>query len=529
MNRRLSLRVQLLLLQVVIVLAAVAGVGVAATLIQARQIRASYEQQMVGVAESVARLPSVKEAFTHARPSAEIQPIAELIRKASGVTYVVVTDDKGVRYSHPNPALIGRMVSTDPSVPLSGKTYVGTQTGTLGESWRVKVPVFDDRGVVVGSVSVGILESQLRADLLAQLPRLVPWVLGAALLGLLGAYWVSRLVWRRIHRLEPEEIAALLETRDAMLHSIGEGFVAVDEQGRLALVNDEAVRLLGVPADSVGRPAVEVLDDEVLEVLRGAPGESRLVLAGERILVAQRSEAIVDGARVGSVLICRDRTELHTVLRDLDGVRDLTSALRAQAHEFANVMHTVSGLIELGQPEEAVEFITRSGYGGALTDSPMAPGVTDPAVTALLMAKLSTSRERGVALVVDPESVLAPDGTSDIVTVLGNLVDNAVEAAGPGGTVSVAIRAGVEDGVSTTTVVVEDDGPGVPAAERERIFSSGYTTSDGGAARGIGLALVDRIVRRRGGRVTVQDAETGGARFEARLPAAALAGSGGRR
>ncbi|WP_091119054.1 ATP-binding protein [Nocardioides terrae] len=526
MRRRISLRVQLLLLQVVIVLTAVAAVGVAATLIQARQIRASYEQQMVGVAESVARLPSVKQAFAHPKPSDEIQPIAELIRKASGVTYVVVTDSKGIRYSHPDPERIGKMVSTDPSVPLSGRTYVGTQTGTLGESWRVKVPVFGDDGAVIGSVSVGILESQLRADLLAQLPRLVPWVVGAALLGLLGAYWVSRLVWRRIHRLEPEEIAALLETRDAMLHSIGEGFVAVDDHGRLALVNDEAVRLLGVPPGSEGRPAAEVLDAGILEVLAAAPGESRLVLVGERILVAQRSDAIVDGARVGTVLICRDRTELHTVLRDLDGVRDLTSALRAQAHEFANVMHTVSGLIELGHPGEAVDFISRSGYGGALTDNTLVPGVTDPAVTALLMAKRSTARECGVALVVDPGSVCGADGSSDVVTVLGNLIDNAVAAAGLGGTVSVALRAGAEADGPVTTIVVEDDGPGVAESDRERIFTSGYTTSDG-AARGIGLALVDRIARRRGGRVSVGSAASGGARFEVRLPAPLLEGSGG--
>jgi len=525
MRRRTSLRVQLLLLQVVIVLTTVAAVGVAATLIQARQIRASYEQQMVGVAESVARLPSVKQAFAHARPADEIQPIAELIRKASGVTYVVVTDDKGIRYSHPDPDRIGKMVSTDPSVPLSGKTYVGTQTGTLGESWRVKVPVFGEDGAVIGSVSVGILESQLRADLLAQLPRLVPWVLGAALLGLLGAYWVSRLVWRRIHRLEPEEIAALLETRDAMLHSIGEGFVAVDDHGCLALVNDEAVRLLGVPPGSEGRPAAEVLDAGILEVLAAAPGESRLVLVGERILVAQRSDAIVDGARVGTVLICRDRTELHTVLRDLDGVRDLTSALRAQAHEFANVMHTVSGLIELGHPGEAVEFISRSGYGGALTDNTLVPGVTDPAVTALLMAKRSTARERAVALVVDPESACGPDGSSDVVTVLGNLIDNAVEAAGSGGTVSVALRTGAAGEGTVTTIVVEDDGPGVAEEDRERIFTSGYTTSNT-AARGIGLALVDRIARRRGGRASVESAASGGARFEVRLPAPLLEGSG---
>lgn len=509
----MSLRAQLLLLQVVIVLASVAGVSVAATLIQARQIRASYEQQMIGVAQSVARLPAVKEAFTHAHPEREIQPIAELIRRASGVTYVVVTDDAGIRFSHPDISKIGKKVSTDPSIPLSGEMYVGTQTGTLGTSWRVKVPVRDGERVI-GSVSVGILESQLRADLLAQLPRMLPWVAGAALLGLFGAYWVSRLVWRRIHRLEPEEIAALLETRDAMLHSIGEGFVAVDAGGRVALANDEAVRLLGIPAGSEGRPAAEVLDPGVAGLLDGEAGESRLVLSGERILVAQRSDAHVDGARVGKVLVVRDRTELHAVLRDLDGARDLTSALRAQAHEFANVMHTVSGLIELGHPDEAVDFIGRSGYGGALTAGNLMPGIEDPSVTALLMAKLTTSRERGIAVEIDPSSSYAGDGTNDVVTIVGNLVDNAVSAVGTGGRVTVSLQ--TEGG--PTTIRVEDDGPGVPVEHRDRVFDPGFSTS-AGTARGIGLALVARVVARRGGTVTVGESPLGGASFVVELPA----------
>ncbi|MER7559259.1 sensor histidine kinase [Nocardioides sp. NPDC126508] len=523
-RRRMSLRAQMLLLQVAIVLTAVAGVGVAASITQANQIRASYEQQMIGVAQSVARLPAVRTAMDDPRPEKEIQPIAELIRKASGVTYVVVTDENGIRYSHPNPDRIGERVSTDPSVPLSGKMYVGTQTGTLGESWRVKVPIRDDAGKVIGTASVGILESQLRSDLLAQLPRLVLWLVGAALVGLLGAYWVSRLVWRRIHRLEPEEIAALLETRDAMLHSIGEGLVAIDAHGRLALLNDEAQRLLGLSPDAVGEEAGAVLDPDVLALLDADPDTRRLVLSGERILVAQRSEAVVEGDRVGTVLVLRDRTELHTVLRDLDGARDLTSALRAQAHEFANLMHTVSGLLEIGRPGEAVDFIARSGYGGALTAGGLVPAVTDPAVTALLMAKLATARERGVSLEVDPESTCPPDDTADVVTVVGNLIDNAVDAAGSGGTVQVTLTDEPTSGV--LRLVVEDDGPGVPAADRERIFRSGYSTS-GADARGLGLALVSRIVARRGGSVEVDDSSLGGARFAVVMehtPAAITAG-----
>ena len=155
----MKLGVQLLLLQVAIVLTTVVGTGVTAVWLQEQQLREAYQDRMIAVAQSVAGLPVITEAFDDADPSATIQPVAEVIRRASDVTYVVVANDLGIRYSHPNPDRIGEKVSTDPAIPLSGEIYVGTQTGTLGESWRVKVPIFADDGEVMGQVSVGILES----------------------------------------------------------------------------------------------------------------------------------------------------------------------------------------------------------------------------------------------------------------------------------------------------------------------------------------------------------------------------------
>jgi len=515
MVRRGSLRTQLLVLQMLIVLTTVCLVGVVAARMQAAQIRESYQDQMIGVAQSVATLPSVVEAFDSDEPSDTIQPIAELIRQASGVTYVVVTDDQGIRYSHPNPDQIGKRVSTDPSVPLSGKMYVGTQTGTLGESWRVKLPIRDEDGTIIGSVSVGILESELRADLYDYLPGLAMWLAGAVLVGTLGAVWVSRLVWRRIYRLEPEEIAALLETREAMLHGIGEGLLAVDDQERIALVNDQAVRLLDLGPDTIGRQAEDVLEPSVLALLR-ADGDTRerMLLAGERILLGQRSDAQVDGETVGTVLVLRDRTELLRTLRELDGARDITQALRAQAHEFSNRMHVISGLIETGATDDALQFIARTGHGGSLTRASVAPGIANPDVVALLLAKTTTSEERGVHLVVDPASEVGEDESADLVTVLGNLIDNAVDACAPAGTVEVSLRQD-EHG---TLMTVEDDGTGIPEADRPRIFESGWSTKGASGTRGIGLALVQRVARRRGGDVTVTASPAGGARFEVRLP-----------
>ncbi len=166
---------------------------------------------------------------------------------------------RATRYSHPNPERIGELVSTDPSVPLSGEVFVGTEKGTLGTSWRVKVPVWSDEEVI-GTASVGVLESQLTADLLERLPLLVGWLIGAAVVGTIGAFSISRLVWRRIHRQEPEQIAELLQSREALLHGVGEGLIVTDAAGTITLVNDEAKRLLGLETEVLGLRADDVLE-----------------------------------------------------------------------------------------------------------------------------------------------------------------------------------------------------------------------------------------------------------------------------
>lgn len=527
MVHRIPLRFQLVALQLGIVLAVLTAVGAVTIRMQEAQLRDAYKGRLIGVAESVARLPSVIDAFGTSSPAQTIAPIAEVIRQASNVTYVVVTDRNGVRQSHPNPEEIGKPVSTDPSVPLSGDIYVGTQTGTLGESWRVKVPIFDRAGTVIGTASVGVLESTLAADLYEDLPQLFGWLLGAALLSSLGAMYVSKLVWRRIYKLEPEDIAALLETRDAMLHGLGEGLVAVDAEGRVALVNDEARRLLGVGEEIIGSLATASLEPGIHRLLAAGSSTEELVLSGERILLGKVNTATVDGREVGKVLILRDRTELHTMLRDRDGALDVTQALRAQAHEFANKLHVISGLLELGEQSKAVEYLGRSHSDAAFVNRPLAPGITDDGVRALLIAKSTVCAERGIDIVVDPGSVCSPDGTDDVVTVLGNLIDNAVDATGYDSTIAVVLA---ETPAGQRMLTVDDDGPGVPEAEREAVFEAGVTSKepDGINTRGFGLALVQRVARRREGTAAVSGSELGGACFTVtlRTPGAGAPGPG---
>lgn len=517
MPRAMSLRWQLLLLQAAIVCVVIVIAGVVAVTLQERSIRDSYRDRMVGVAFSISRLPTIAEAFDTEEPSQIIQPLAEVLREASELTYVVVTNERGIRYSHPNPERIGEAVSTDPSVPLSGEVWSGTETGTLGESYRVKVPLYvgaGDEGRVIGSVSVGVLESELTAQVQSRLPWLLLALGGSAVVGVFGAAAVTSLIRRRILGLEPEQIAELVAERETMLHRLSEGVLRIDRDGVIASANDAAVQLLGA-GPLVGARAEDVLEDPILDVLTRGEREGRLVLAGERPLIARATGLHDDDGRpVGGTLLLRDHTELHNAVRETDGQQSLTEGLRAQAHEFANSLHVVSGLLEFGAWDDAREFIARMQPGGALDIGPAADRL-GPELSALLSAKSARARELGIRMTVEATGVVPPGYTGDMVTLLGNLVDNALDACGTEDALAVAVHSGSR-GIE---VVVEDSGPGVDPALSAHVFEAGVSTKDPRArTRGVGLALVRRISRRHAGSVALDRSPLGGARFTVRLP-----------
>src|SRR2546427_2478244 len=521
---RLPLAYQILVFQVAIILLS-ALMGAAAAVWQASQeLDHQYEERSLAIAESVASNSAIQDALLNGDPNGLVQNTAEQVRLSTGATYVVVTDRAGIRYSHTNPALIGKPVDENPGTVLAGNTWVGVQRGTLGVSARGKAPIFHGGGVI-GMVSVGFLETAVFNQLTAELPGFAVTVLLALGLGVAGSMLLATRLKRQTFGLEPYQIAGLLEEREASLQGIHEGAIATDRDGTITLANDEARRLLALPSDCVGRRVSQVLPSgRLLKFLSGGLNdEDEVLLAGDRVLVASRRAIRVQGREIGHVATLRDSTELTGLARGL-GVDSLTDALRAQAHEYSNRLHTIAGLVQMGRPEEAMKLIAQtSGVHQELTES-LLERVGDPVLGALLLAKAAIASERGIELRVSDDTVVTRSAldSEDLITLLGNLIDNALDAAATsdGRWVSVSVTELDEELV----VKVHDSGSGIPDGVDGQIFQEGFSTKAGPnrKRRGFGLALVRQVARRNGGDVTVVN--NGGALFMVRIPQKVAAG-----
>lgn len=510
--RPVSLARQLLLLQLAIVLAAVAITGAFA--VGAARERAVEQQRarVVATARTLSESTEVRTALERPSPETRLQPLAERTRASTGFAFIVFMTPQGRRLSHPTPARIGERYVGRIAPALQGRTFTEIRVGTLGRSVRAVEPIRSGRdGRILGLVAVGVLETTIAGQARAQLPALAASLLAALGFGAVGSFLLARRVRRQTRGMDPATLATLYDHNEAVLQAIREGVVVVDPAGRVQLLNPEARRLLGLAEGegAVGRLVDDLVDDPSLRaVLRGESYErDGLHVVGGRVLVSGRSPSAAPGGDVGTVTTLRDRTELDALLHELATERSLADALRAQSHEAANELHTVVGLVELGRYEDAVSFATRR--IGVTQDEVdvVQHHIGDPALAALLLAKAATCRERGVNLVLDPGSDL-PAGVlagEALVTILGNLIDNALDALDGRGAGRIDVLATAADG--RATIRVADDGPGFPPEALGSATEPGWSTKpgDGAGRRGLGLALVDATVRRLGGTLTLRN------------------------
>lgn len=527
----------LLLWQFACVIAVVAVCTGVFTWLGVQQLRAEAESSALGIARTVATDTDVRRAVEaisaeESVPSAEdlrtgeLAALARDVEDTTDALFVVITDDRGIRLAHPDPDRLGEVVSTSFEDALAGRETVSWAEGTLGESARAKVPVFaPGTREPVGEVSVGFARTSVFDDL----PPLLIGVAVAATAALLIGLIVSALIRRRLERLtlgvQPEELAALVQNQAAVLDGVGDGVLAYAPGGVVRVANASATRLLGV-SDLVGRKIDDLdLPEDVRaalsEPIDGGRAGSPLIV-DDRVLFVDTRPVSRAGRDLGAVAVIRDRTDVLQLSERLESVSTMTTALRAQRHEFSNRLHVAAGLIDADRIDEARDYLGEAlALPADAQDATVA--LTEPFLRSLIEAKTIEAAERGVALEVEEGTLVLGRvaAAEDVATVLANLVDNAVRAAVQA---PPPRRVGLEilDEADTLVITVSDSGSGVsdPGALFERDPAAPEPEPDAVHGRGIGLPLVRRIARRLGGEVWLVDAggPGSGAVFSARLP-----------
>ena len=513
---------QIFLAQLVILVVSMA-VGFAFFAETARQhLDDDYQARAAGIAQTFSEIPTIRKCLANggATCASTVQDLATATARRAGAAYVVVIDLNRVRHSHPDPALIGKKVS-EPLVARDGKVHLGIDSGSTGVTANARVPLYAPSGALAGEVSVGIRESSVSNELLNELPSYGVWFLLVLAIGTLASFGLASLLKRRTFGLELDEIAHLLQEREATLHGIREGVIAIDAGGRITVVNDEAQRLLRVPADASGRRLEDVLDsDPLLEALMGTSiVKDAIVITDDHSLVINRMPVSLGGRPHGTVVTLQDRTAVDALARELDGERSLTESMRAQQHEFSNRMHGIAGLLELGRPGEALEYVNEIRGTTADLDQTLRTHIGAPQIVGLMLGKAAEANERGIELVIATDTDLGevPDRVQALTTILGNLIDNAFDALT--GTPSPRrVEVSVVESPESMRITVADNGPGIPPGGTQHIFRNGYSTKRGSLLRhsGLGLSLVYNTVAKLGGSIAVSDGA--GATFTVLLP-----------
>ena len=491
----------------------------------------------LGIATSIAENPFVLESLRSNDPTALLQPYAASFLDDTGIDFVTIMLPDRTRLTHPDPNEIGRQFRGTIEPALAGDSFTETFPGTLGPSVRAVVPILGEKEEIVALAAAGITVGTITDAVGTRLPLVIALGLLAAAIAAAGSWGLSRYLRRATWGRGQEQMRRMFSFYESVLHSVREGLVLVDTDARIVLYNNQAAEMLGLPRQHTDDQSIPVSGLAVPPSLRavlasGAAAVDEIHLTDSRVLVVNQEPALPSGrfaprVAVGTVTSLRDHTEVTRLTDELRSTRVLSDALRSQTHEFANRLHTIVSLIELGRSAEALDLATSElQVSQKLADEVMA-AVSEPVLAALLLGKSAQASEHGLVLSIDCDPNLDTAGIPalDLVTVLGNLIDNAFDAAADaarglpdGGWVEVYLaNTDDPDGPSRLVVQVSDSGPGLDPDLLARATGFGVSSkAPGPFGRGVGLALVLQAVRRAGG--TIRSSRDGGSSIVVELP-----------
>jgi two-component system, CitB family, cit operon sensor histidine kinase CitA len=510
-NMAFPLRIFLLLLTVSIILVGTLD----------RFLTYNFEQYMLdqihktamNQAKIIASMDSVVDAVKH-RNKARLTQIVDRLGNTSDLDYIVIGDTQSIRLYHPNPDLIGYpMQWNKPGALERGESYIIFGKGSMGQAMRAKTPIRDEQEQIIGVVSLGYLISKIdhwRLSYLLPLTHSFAIILGMLLL---FSWLLTYHIRRQMMGMEPKEIARVLRQQEALFGAVFEGLLAVDPEGRITAINQNARKMLHIsatPQQLIGCKVSKVVspDHFFLDQIGDNRQDELCTFNGLNTIANRAGIWSEESVFQGWVVSFRSQDDIHTLSAQLSQIKQYVENLRTVRHEHLNWMSTMSGLLQMKEFDRALEMVkTESSSHQVLIDM-VRTAFSNRQIAALLFGKYHRARELGLSLHFIPGcqlGILPPTiGENELAAIIGNLLDNAFEASlkNPDGDKQVEIY--LSDEGDDLILEVADHGCGIDPQLQDSLYKRGISSKNSDE-HGIGLYLVATYVKQSGGTITIEN------------------------
>lgn len=490
------------------------------------EIRKETETSIMSMSTIISNAPVIRQNLGNMDKQSAIQDYVDSILESSkNIEIIVVADMNSIRYAHPQEEKVGKeFVGGDQKRVLEqGESYISEAVGTLGRQIRAFVPVFDASDKQVGFVMVSKSIISYKQEINNALSIMIVSICIGLSVGAVGAFLLSNNIKKTLLGLEPDEITRLYIQRDSMLDAMHEGIIAIDQNNCITLVNNSAIKMLNLNTETIiGHNIQEVFPSCKLgDVMASGKAEYYSDhIINDTIVVINRVP-IKNGEKiVGAIATFSDRTKVNQLAEEITGVRQIVDALRATTHEFMNKLHTILGLIDLGEIAEAKKYIMSETEKHQKILSLVIRNIKNPSIAGLIIGKTSRANELGIIMKINKESELSKNtgriDSSLLITILGNLIENAMDVLKVSNTTPKKIDVLIKEYNDKVLIKIVDSGTGIKSEDIDRIFERGYSTKDG--SRGQGLFIVKDIVEALKGNIKVESILGHGSQFTVELP-----------
>ena len=508
---RESIHFQLRRLTLAVVAVSTALFLIGALVFALQHERKGINQNLLNTVSTLACVPQVEQALRGQLAQEELAQFLDQVVDTVDVDLILVGDAQERLLYAPDSGDVGeRYTGTIQDRVLSeGQALTSNETGPFGMDHVACAPVYDEGGAPLGFVITGVNRRSMAQVMWTTAAGYILIGLAVSGVGVLLARRLSRRMKDTLLGYEPATLVQRFQQQEGILDALEEGILAIDNGQKVIFFNRAAADLLSLTEQDRGKPLHDMYAQSTLDrILRTGQPEYGVPLhsLSHAQVISDRLPLYENNRLAGAVGIFRNRTEIARLNEDLTGVRHMVDAMRAYTHEFMNKLHVILGLLQMGEPEQAQQYIMDTTRIQREAVSRILNQIGEPAVAALLVGKTSRANEMGIRLTLDSDSEMRADGDwlppDAYITILGNLIENAIEELNrlPRGSKEIVISIR-EDG-QRLLICVEDNGPGISPDMRDRLFWQ--DASSKGEGRGTGLALVREVVDAYQGEIRVE-------------------------